>query len=180
MSRYRPPRKPGSKYITPEGHERLQQELKFLWRVKRPHVTRILSEAAAEGDRSENAEYIYRKKQLREIDGRVRFLTKRLENMKVVRDLPSDPNRIYFGAWFTLEDEAGEEQAYRVVGPDEIDPKRRWISMDSPMGRAVLGKGLDEEFTLNLPSGEATFMVLEVRYDGDPTQEFSFTDADRN
>lgn len=180
MSRYRPPRKPGSKYITPQGHERLQKELKFLWRVKRPHVTRILSEAAAEGDRSENAEYIYRKKQLREIDGRVRFLTKRLENMKVVRERPSDPGRVYFGAWFTLEDEEGEEHRYRVVGPDEIDPQRRWISMDSPMGRAVLGKALDDEFTVNLPAGEATYMVVDVRYDGDASQDIDFSEADKN
>ena len=178
MSRYRPPRKPGSKYITPEGHERLQQELKFLWRVKRPHVTRILSEAAAEGDRSENAEYIYRKKQLREIDSRVRFLTKRLENMKVVRDPPSDSGRIYFGAWFTLEDEEGAERTYRIVGPDEFDPRRGWISMDSPMGRAVLGKALDEEFTVRLPAGEASYVVVDIRYDGNAAQEVDFTEAD--
>lgn len=164
MSRYRPPRKPSSKYITPEGYRRLREELDYLWRVKRPQVTRAVSEAAAMGDRSENAEYIYGKKQLREIDRRVRFLTKRLDDMTVVDQLPDDQERIYFGAWFELENEDGELRRYRLVGPDEFDPDRGWISIDSPMGRAVLGKRADDEFDLRLPKGQASYVVTEVRY----------------
>ena len=164
MSRYRPPRKPSSKYITPEGYRRLREELDYLWRVKRPQVTRAVSEAAAMGDRSENAEYIYGKKQLREIDRRVRFLTKRLDDMTVVDQLPDDQERIYFGAWFELEDEDGELRRYRLVGPDEFDPDRGWISIVSPMGRAVLGKRTDDEFDLRLPKGQAAYVVTEVRY----------------
>ena len=129
MGRYRPPQPVGSKYITAEGHKRLNDEHDYLWKKKRPEVTRILAEAAAEGDRSENAEYIYRKKELREIDARVRFIRKRLENMVVVNRLPTDTDKVYFGAWVSLENEAGEEVTYRVVGPDEIDPKLGYISM---------------------------------------------------
>src|SRR5690606_17803143 len=133
MSRYRPPRPPASKYITPEGYRRLREELQSLWKVKRPEVTRAVAEAAAMGDRSENAEYTYGKKQLREIDPRIRFLTKRLDDMIVVDRLPDDRSRIYFGAWFELEDVQGQLHRYRVVGPDEFDLDRGWISMDSPL-----------------------------------------------
>lgn len=164
MGRYRPPQRPGSKYITPEGWRRLDEELKYLWRVKRPQVTQAVAEAAAQGDRSENAEYIYGKKQLREIDRRLRFLSKRLDGMTVVDRPPDDPSRIFFGAWFRLEDERGEEKTLRVVGPDEFDPALGWISMDSPMGRAVIGKGLDDEVVVQLPSGEARYYVTEVAY----------------
>ncbi len=148
MGRYRPPQKPGSKYITAEGHSRLKQEHDYLWKKKRPEVTRILAAAAAEGDRSENAEYIYRKKELREIDARVRFLRKRLENMVIVNSIPTDTNKIYFGAWVCIENDVGEEKTYRIVGPDETDAKRNFISMDSPMGKALMGKTLDDEFSI--------------------------------
>ncbi len=164
MARFRKPRPQGSKYITPDGYRRLEEELDYLWRVERPQVTQQVAEAAAMGDRSENAEYIYGKKRLREIDSRVRFLRKRLDGMTVVDQLPTDQSRIYFGAYFELEDEAGELHRYRLVGPDEFDPKRGWISIDSPMGRAVLKKTLDDEFTVALPKGEATFIVTDVRY----------------
>ncbi len=164
MARFRKPRPQGSKYITPDGYRRLEEELDYLWRVERPQVTQQVAEAAAMGDRSENAEYIYGKKRLREIDSRVRFLRKRLDGMTVVDQLPTDQSRIYFGAYFELEDEAGELHRYRLVGPDEFDPKRGWISIDSPMGRAVLKKTLDDELTVALPKGEATFIVTDVRY----------------
>ncbi len=131
-----------SNYITVEGEQYLQAELNFLWRTKRPKVTRLVSEAAAQGDRSENAEYIYGKKQLREIDRRVRFLRKRLEQLQVVDRLPDDQERIFFGAWITLENGDDEKSQLRIVGSDEFDPRRGWFSIDSPMARALLGRQL--------------------------------------
>src|SRR5512139_2290296 len=138
MSRYRSPVIPGSKYITPDGKKRLTDEFTFLWTVKRPEVTAALAAAAAEGDRSENAEYIYRKKQLREIDSRIHFLKTRLEDLVVVDAMPDDPSRVFFGAWVRLEDENGNAVQYRIVGPDEFDPDKGWISMDSPVARALM------------------------------------------
>ena len=164
MGRYRPPQSPSSKYITPEGKKCLKEELDYLWRVKRPQVTRAVSEAAAQGDRSENAEYIYGKKQLREIDRRVRFLRKRLEDITVVDRPPDDQNRIFFGAWVTLEDSDGNESRYRIVGPDEFDPQKSYISMDAPMARALLGKNIDDEVHVKLPKGETTVYITNVRY----------------
>ncbi len=164
MGRYRPPQPPASKYITPEGKQRLSEELDYLWRKRRPEVTKALAAAAAEGDRSENAEYIYRKKELREIDARVRHLRKRLDGIKVVDAIPDDTDKVYFGAWVELERDDGETVCYRIVGPDEFDPKQGYISMDSPMGRALLGKSLDDEFSLQLPEGERSFVIVDVRY----------------
>lgn len=171
MGRYRPPQPVGSKYITAEGHKRLTDEHDYLWKKKRPEVTRILSAAAAEGDRSENAEYIYRKKELREIDARVRFLRKRLDDMVIVDRIPTDTDKIYFGAWVTVEDENGNEKTYRVVGPDEFDAKRGYISMDSPMGKALLGKSLDAEIhiSVNTRDGQnkSMFIINDIRYKAD-------------
>jgi transcription elongation factor GreB len=170
MARYRPPQKPGSKYITPQGEARLKNELDQLWRVKRPDVTRRVAAAAAEGDRSENAEYIYGKKQLGEIDRRIRFLRKRLEGIRIVEQAPTDQNRVFFGAWFELESDSGERQHYRLVGPDEFDFKREYISMDSPLGRAVMGKHIGDELTVQRPRGEARYWLVAVSYqkaDGD-------------
>jgi len=164
MSRYRPPQKPGAKYITAEGELRLKQELHQLWKVERPQVTQSVSEAAAQGDRSENADYIYGKRRLREIDRRVRYLNKRLEEMTVVSDPPSDINKIYFGAYVTLEDDNGEVVSYRLVGPDEIDPKRGYISIDAPLGLALLGKDLDSEITTSTPTGPKNYYVLSIEY----------------
>ena len=136
---------------------------------KRPEVTRILSAAAAEGDRSENAEYIYRKKELREIDARVRFLRKRLDDMVIVDRIPKDTDKIYFGAWVTIEDNNGDEKTYRVVGPDEFDAKLGWISMDSPMGKALLGKSLDDEILITVDTKEgcikSSYIINEIRYE---------------
>lgn len=164
MIRYRPPQKAGSKFITPQGAQKLRDELDFLWRKKRPEVTRAVQEAAAQGDRSENAEYIYGKKQLREIDSRVRFLRKRMEGMTVVDKPPSDPSRIFFGAWVKLEDDGGLEFEYRIVGPDEFADVKGYISMDSPLARALMKKAVDDEVTIELPAGKKTYVVVEVRY----------------
>jgi transcription elongation factor GreB len=165
MSRYRPPSPPSSAYITPEGYRRLDEELKFLWKVKRPEVTKAVQEAAAQGDRSENAEYIYGKKQLREIDRRVRFLAKRLDVMTVVDRLPADRSRIYFGAWVALEDIDGRSLLYRIVGPDEIDQADGYISIDAPLARALLKKQRDDEVTVSTPSGEQVYYVTDIRYE---------------
>ena len=164
MSRYRPPRTAGTPLITPEGEARMRAELHELWNVRRPQVTQAVSEAAAQGDRSENAEYTYGKKMLREIDSRVRFLRKRLDNLKVVGERPSDPGKVYFGAWVTLEDEDGETARYRIVGPDEFDLKHNLISIDSPLARALVGKALDAEVQVHTPTGERTWYVVEIDY----------------
>ena len=164
MSRYRPPQTQGSRFITPEGHARLRSELDQLWRIERPEVTRAVSAAAAQGDRSENADYTYGKKRLREIDSRVRFLRKRLEGMVVVDQPPSDPRRVFFSAWVTVEDEAGAETRYRIVGPDEFDAAPGYISMDAPLARAMLGKRLDDEFAVELPGGLRRYVITEIRY----------------
>ena len=165
MSRYRPSEKPGSQFITPEGAARLKQELDELWRVERPRVTQAVSEAAAQGDRSENAEYTYGKRRLREIDRRVRFLRKRLDGMTVVDRPPSDPGRVFFGAWVTLEDLDGLEETYRIVGPDEFDREPRFISMDAPLARALMRKALDDEITVQLPAGQRVYTIVAIRYE---------------
>lgn len=142
----------------------MRAEFHQLWHVQRPQVTQAVSEAAAQGDRSENAEYTYGKKMLREIDSRVRFLTKRLENLKVVSSHPSDPDKVYFGAWVSLEDEQGHESRYRIVGPDELDLKTNLISIDSPLARALLGKSLDAEVRVATPTGEKTWYITALDY----------------
>ena len=166
MSRYRPPAPRGSKFITPEGASRLKEELDHLWRVLRPQVTQAVSEAAAQGDRSENAEYIYGKRQLREIDRRVRFLRQRLDGMTVVDTPPKDGSRVFFGAWVTLEDDDGTQIEYRIVGPDEFDLSRGYVSMDSPLGKALMRKALDDEVKVEVPGGMKMYVVVGVRYDG--------------
>lgn len=151
--------------ITPDGARKLREELEHLWRVERPRVTHEVSEAAALGDRSENAEYIYGKKRLREIDRRVHFLRKRLEQLSVVAPgQVADRSQVFFGAWVTLEDEAGEERRYRVVGPDEIAPDRGWISIQSPLGRVLLGKRVGDEVEVARPAGRAAYTILEISY----------------
>lgn len=167
MGRYRPPRQRGSRYITPEGERALRDELQQLWKVERPVVTNAVHEAAKNGDRSENGDYIYGKRRLREIDARVRFLNKRLDEVEVVHRIPDDTSKIFFGAWVTLEDEAGQEKCWRVVGPDEFDLANGKLSMDSPLARALLGKGLDDEIRVQSPSGEQLYYVTEIRYHDD-------------
>lgn len=155
----------GSQYITPAGARRLRDELDQLWRVERPEVTRAVSEAAAQGDRSENAEYLYGKRRLREIDRRVRHLRKRLDGMVVVDQPPSDRGRVFFGAWVELEDESLAVRRYRIVGPDEFDLAPGYISIDSPLARALLGKRLDEEVTTVLPGGEQRLAIIGIEYE---------------
>lgn len=155
-----------SNYITVEGEKRLRDELNHLWRVERPLVTQQVSDAAALGDRSENAEYIYGKKRLREIDRRVRHLRKRLELLTIVDKAPSDTSRIYFGARIRVEDDEGNEHRYRLVGPDEIGEGTGYISVDAPLGRALLGKPVDSEVTISTPKGRCTWYVLDIQYEG--------------
>jgi len=164
MARYRPPRRRGSNYITPEGERALREELHRLWKVERPQVTSAVHEAAKNGDRSENGDYIYGKRRLREIDSRVRFLNKRLDELQVVDRPPGDTGKIYFGAMVTLEDEAGEEFHWRIVGPDEFDLANGKLSMDSPMARSLLGKGLDDEIVVHSPSGDRVSYVTAISY----------------
>ena len=167
MSRYRPPSTPGSKYITPAGAKRLRDELDELWLRERPRVTQAVAEAAAQGDRSENAEYTYGKKRLHEIDRRVRFLRKRLDGMSIVDPAAAarrDANRVYFGAWVQIEDEAGKRRWHRIVGPDEFDMSSDYISMDSPLGKSLLGKRLDDEISVLLPAGATTLVVVAIDY----------------
>jgi len=165
MGRYRPPRRRGSRYITPEGEQALRDELHQLWKVERPLVTNAVHEAAKNGDRSENGDYIYGKRRLREIDSRVRFLNKRLDELQIVDRPPDDTARIFFGAWVTLEDEVGKEQRWRIVGPDEFELSAGKLSMDSPMARSLIGKGLDDEITVQSPSGEHVYYVTAITYD---------------
>jgi transcription elongation factor GreB len=164
MSRYRPPRTPGSPYITPEGEALLRTELHTLWKIERPEVTKTVSAAAANGDRSENGDYIYGKKRLREIDARVRFLRKRLEVIQVVAEPLGDPHTVWFGAWVTVENEAGTQQEWHIVGPDEFDVSRRKISCDSPMGRALLGKKAGADIPLETPDGIDDWYLVSIRY----------------
>lgn len=162
MSRYRPPRAKSSPYITRPGHDRLQQELTYLWKIKRPEVTQKVSEAAAQGDRSENAEYIYGKRQLREIDGRIQFLSRRLDELTVIDQLPSERNKIFFGAWVTLASEDGHEHRYRIVGADEFDAHEDYISVDAPMARALIGRSLDQEISLARQQSINAPRILEI------------------
>ena len=164
MSRIRLPTPLSSRYITAEGADQLREELDRLWRVERPQVTQAVADAAAMGDRSENAEYIYGKKRLREIDRRIRYLQKRLDEFIVVDRAPADPTRVFFGAWVRLEDDAGDVFTYRLVGADEFDLERGFISIDSPLARALLQKTVDDEVTVPLPNGHAVYTVIEVRY----------------
>lgn len=164
MGRWRPPQAKSSPYITAEGLLVLQKELDHLWTKRRPEVVRALSEAAAEGDRSENAEYIYRKKELAGIDRRVRFLQRRIPDLKPVSETPSDTSKVFFGAFVELEDDDGETLSFRIVGPDEIDPAKRYISMDSPMAKQLLGKSLDNEVLVITPEGEKHWLVVKVSY----------------
>jgi transcription elongation factor GreB len=155
----------GSRYITPAGRRHLTDELSYLWKVKRPQVTQAVAEAAAMGDRSENAEYIYGKKQLRQIDSRLRFLSKRLDELIVVDRPPADTSKIFFGALVELEDSDGNLFRYRIVGPDEFDPKKGFISVDSPMAKALLGKTEGDEVMVSKPQGAETVVVVSVEYE---------------
>lgn len=164
MGRYRAPSPKSAPYITPEGAKALREELHQLWKVERPKVTAAVHEAAKNGDRSENGDYIYGKRRLREIDRRVRYLSKRLDEVTVVDRLPADRDKVYFGAWVTLEDEHGEEHRYRIVGADEINPALHQISVDSPLARQLLGKRLDDDINLQMGDSSRRYTIVEVEY----------------
>lgn len=155
------------RYITTRGFRALQQELSRLLRSERPRVTREVAEAAAHGDRSENAEYIYGKKRLREIDRRIEQLTKRLETLTVVRPDPKQAGRVFFGAHVTLEDDDGATAEYAIVGPDEFDAAAGRISVDSPLARALLGRRVDDEVSVERPKGRVTYTIVAVHYETD-------------
>lgn len=154
-------RKPGR--ITLEGYRRLEEESAQLWNVERPRMALAVQTAAAEGDRSENAEYIYSKKKLAEIDRRLRYLGERLKVLTPVSEPPPEDGRVYFGSWVTLEDEEGEEVTYRLVGADETDAGRSWISMDSPVAKALLRRQVGDEVAVRRPRGETVYEVVAVR-----------------
>lgn len=164
MSRYRPATARGSRYITPEGARQLRAELHQLWKVERPQVTAAVHEAAKNGDRSENGDYIYGKRRLREIDRRVRYLSKRLDELEIVDRLPADQSRVFFGAWVDVEDEDGHTQRFRIVGPDEFDLSRGLLSMDAPLARAILGKRAEDEVSVRTPEGEKVWFVVAIAY----------------
>jgi transcription elongation factor GreB len=164
MGRYRPPAPKSSPYITRDGYMALQDELKNLW-TRRRDVTKALAAAAAEGDRSENAEYIYRKKELAGIDRRIRYLQKRLPVLKVVSEPPTDRNRVFFGATVTLEDDNGDTVIYRIVGADELGSEKGWISMDAPLARAILKKAVSDKVEVLLPDGRRNYRIIAVAYE---------------
>ncbi len=160
--RYRAPAPKSSPYITAQGAKALREELAELWQVQRPQVTQAVKEAAALGDRSENAEYIYGKKQLRQIDSRVHFLKKRLDTIQVIDILPSQQHKIYFGAWVTLVDEQDQKRTLRIVGTDEINPKLGYISIDSPLAKALIGKHMNDQVALR--DLNKTYQVIDIAY----------------
>ena len=149
-------------YLTPEGFHRIENELHQLIKVERPQTVQAVSDAAAMGDRSENAEYIYGKRKLREIDSRIRFLEKRLEDFEVVDIQKSSLETVTFGLWFKVQSEEGESRILRIVGPDEIDPHQGWITFSSPMGQKVIGKKVGDTFEVLRPSGPLEYEVLEI------------------
>ncbi len=167
MSRWRPPNPdgPASLYITRTGFEKLKAEYEHLWRERRPEVVRAITAAAAEGDRSENAEYIYRKKELREIDARVHYLQRRLPDFHVVESKPTDAERVFFGAVVTVADLTTDvEKTYRIVGGDETDFASGAISIDSPLARALMKKAVGDPVRVVLPTGEVALEIVEIRY----------------
>ncbi len=164
MSRWKPPRPKSSPYITPNGYQVLEYELKNCWE-KRKSVVKAITAAAAEGDRSENAEYIYRKKELRGIDYRINFLQKRLPSLNIVTSKPDNEDYIYFGAWVTLEKDNGEEVKYRLVGSDEHDSKKGFISIDSPLAKALLKKSIDDEVIIKNEFQTTNYFIIDVQYD---------------
>ncbi|MFT5209165.1 MAG: transcription elongation factor GreB [Flavobacterium sp.] len=153
-------------YITPSGARTLRDELNKIWKVTRPDVTKKVAAAAALGDRSENADYIYGKRQLREIDKRIRYLTKRLDNLEIVDRKPDDQESVFFGAWIKLENEAGKLKEVRIVGADEIELRKGWISLHSPMAKGLLGKRIDDECLITSPEGKVLMTILDISYEG--------------
>jgi transcription elongation factor GreB len=163
MTRWKPPQPKSSPYITQEGYHALEVELTGLW-GKRKEVTVALSAAASEGDRSENAEYIYRKKELRALDRRIHYLQKRLPSLKIISELPEFQDRVFFGAWVTLENDVGEGITYRIVGADELNRKKYYVSVDSPMAKALLKKTLDDEVVIKNEFNLNRYYITDIQY----------------
>lgn len=163
MSRWKAPREKSSPYITPAGYQHLESELKALW-MKRKGVVSALSAAAAEGDRSENAEYIYRKKELRGIDGRIHYLQQRMPTLHIISELPADQEKIFFSAWVLLENSTGDERLYRIVGADEFEMDKRYISLDSPLSRVLLKKTFADQVLIRKESADIRYTVLDIQY----------------
>ncbi len=161
------PKVTGARYITPAGFRRLRDEKSTLLRTERPRVTVEVQTAAAQGDRSENAEYQYGKKRLREIDRRLRFLEKLLEKLVIVASDAAQAGKVFFGAFVTVEDEAGGTIEYRIVGADEFDPKKRWISVDAPLAKALIGRVVGDEIVFERPKGPTELVVTKIRYELD-------------
>lgn len=164
MGRWRAPTKRSSPYITPEGIEALRAEVRQLWKIERPVVTETVHQAALNGDRSENGDYIYGKQRLREIDRRVRYLTKRIEEVTVVEYSPRQEGKVYFGAWVSLENDDGQLFEYRIVGADEIDTQKAYISVDSPMAKAMIGKSVDDEVVVKTPTETQSLWIVNISY----------------
>ena len=163
MGRWRPPAPKSAPYITPEGYRKLEQETASLWK-KRNEVAKAVTAAAAEGDRSENAEYIYRKKQLREIDSRLGYLQRRMPILTVVKEV-QDRKKIFFGAWVEIENDAGEVSRYRIVGADEFDDHDQYITVDSPLAKLLLGKTIDDELVFKKTDDEELLYVIKIEYE---------------
>ena len=171
-------------YITPEGHTLLKNKLSTLWKKERPYVTQKVKEAAAMGDRSENAEYIYGKKQLREIDKKIRFLSQKLDSLQIVDKLPKDQSRIYFGAWVTVESSKKQGRTYRIVGPDETELNQSYISLHAPLAKALIGKQCGDNVSIVKPQEEKIrkekstndnaqqihYQITAIDYSGLPTE----------
>ncbi len=164
MGRYRSPPEKSSPYITPAGARSLREELSYLWRKKRPKVLVALAAAAAEGDRSDNAEYIYRKKEIGEIDRRIRYISKRLDEIQVVQHLPANQEVVYFSARVEVKDATGSTRCYRIVGADEFHHDEAGISVDSPVAKALLGRKLGDKVSVVLPEDTAVFEIISIRY----------------
>ena len=150
--------------ITREGYNALKKELDYLWRQERPEVTKKVTWAASLGDRSENADYQYNKKRLREIDRRVRYLSKCIEYLKIVDYSPEQEGRVFFGAWVSIESESGEQKRFRIAGYDEIFGRQDYISIDSPVARALLKKSVGDEAAVITPAGEAYWYINQIEY----------------
>jgi len=158
-------------FITRQGYRRLKQELDTLWRVERPEVTKKVAWAASLGDRSENADYQYNKKRLREIDWRVRYLRKSIENLKIIDYQPEQEGRVFFGAWVEIENDEGENKRFQIVGYDEIFGRNDTVSIDSPMARALLKKEVDDEVTVKTGAGEFNWVINAIEYDKTETPQ---------
>ncbi|MFM2481045.1 transcription elongation factor GreB [Celerinatantimonas sp. YJH-8] len=158
-----------AKLITREGYNKLREELDFLWRKRRPEVTKIVSWAASLGDRSENADYTQNKRLLRQIDRRVRYLRKQIAELTIVDYSPQQDGKVFFGAWVEIENDSGDVKSFRIVGGDEIYDRKDYISIDSPMAKALLKKQIDDEVAVTTPEGIKIWYINNIHYQIQPS-----------